>query len=104
MFRRNPASILESKGISEEDKGYQNELEKLIPKSTRHIFLIRHGQYNLDGATDKDRYLTPLGRKQAEYTGMNLIKNLSKSFNSNIYIFNKKFNATKITYRKTNLK
>lgn len=28
----------------------------------RHLFLIRHGQYNLEGATDKERVLTELGK------------------------------------------
>ena len=31
------------------------------PTATRHIILIRHGQYNLKGETDEDRYLTELG-------------------------------------------
>ncbi|KAK6641571.1 hypothetical protein RUM44_013286 [Polyplax serrata] len=79
--KRNPASIVESKGISEEDKEYQTELEKHIPKSTRHVFLIRHGQYNLDGPTDTERYLTALGRKQAEYTG-NRLKELNFPYTS----------------------
>lgn len=30
------------------------------PTATRHLFLIRHGQYNLRGATDDDKSLTPL--------------------------------------------
>ena len=38
----------------------------------RHILLIRHGQYNLNGATDKQRCLTPLGREQATLTGKRL--------------------------------
>lgn len=38
----------------------------------RHLILIRHGQYNLDGATDADRYLTEFGRKQAAHTGERL--------------------------------
>ena len=39
------------------------------PTATRHLILIRHGQYNLDGKTDDERYLTPLGREQAKLTG-----------------------------------
>ncbi len=34
--------------------------------------MVRHGQYNLEGKEDKDRYLTDLGRKQAEQTGQRL--------------------------------
>lgn len=39
---------------------------------TRTIILIRHGQYNLAGEEDKDRYLTDLGREQAALTGKRL--------------------------------
>ena len=31
------------------------------PTATRHIFLIRHGQYVLDGKSDEHRILTELG-------------------------------------------
>jgi len=34
--------------------------------------LIRHGQYNIEGASDEHRYLTKLGRTQAEWTGNRL--------------------------------
>lgn len=47
-----------------------NEVDELIvPKATatRHIFLIRHGQYNLKGETDADRVLTPLGLLASVY-------------------------------------
>lgn len=36
------------------------------------MLLIRHGQYNLDGETDKERILTELGREQAKATGVRL--------------------------------
>jgi len=42
------------------------------PTATRHILLIRHGQYNLAGKTDQERYLTDLGRDQARLTGVRL--------------------------------
>ncbi|CAG9820564.1 unnamed protein product [Phaedon cochleariae] len=48
------------------------EVELLKPKACRHIILIRHGQYNLNGSTDEERVLTKLGRTQAEYTGKRL--------------------------------
>lgn len=41
-------------------------------KSTRHLILIRHGQYNLKGKSDEERYLTDLGREQALLTGKRL--------------------------------
>ncbi|XP_019879407.1 serine/threonine-protein phosphatase Pgam5, mitochondrial-like isoform X2 [Aethina tumida] len=59
--------------VSEIGDNNNNELlEKVTPKAYRHIILIRHGQYNLDGRTDEDRVLTKLGRLQAEYTGKRL--------------------------------
>lgn len=42
------------------------------PTASRHIILIRHGQYNLDGTSDSERYLTDLGRDQARLTGIRL--------------------------------
>jgi serine/threonine-protein phosphatase PGAM5 len=41
-------------------------------KAKRHILLIRHGQYNLNGKTDQERTLTALGRQQAKLTGQRL--------------------------------
>lgn len=38
----------------------------------RHIVLVRHGQYNTEGATDDLRMLTELGNQQAAVTGMRL--------------------------------
>jgi len=42
--------------------------------ATRNIILIRHGQYNLDGKEDSERYLTDLGRRQASLTGKRLVE------------------------------
>ena len=42
------------------------------PSATRHIILIRHGQYNLSGLTDQEKYLTELGKQQAISTGKRL--------------------------------
>lgn len=39
---------------------------------TRHVLLIRHGQYDLSSKDDKLRILTPLGRRQADLTGQRL--------------------------------
>ena len=41
-------------------------------KAQRHIILIRHGQYNLKGKGDAERYLSELGRQQADVTGQRL--------------------------------
>jgi len=43
-----------------------------LPTASRHLILIRHGQYNLSGTTDSERYLTDLGREQAKLTGIRL--------------------------------
>lgn len=39
---------------------------------TRHILLIRHGQYDESSKDDEKRRLTLLGKKQAELTGLRL--------------------------------
>lgn len=72
LYSREPASLLKplkSKATPEEENKYNEKLEAIKPTAVRHLILIRHGQYNLDGATDTDRYLTELGRKQAAFTG-----------------------------------
>lgn len=40
---------------------YENEVKKATPTASRHIFLIRHGQYDLQGIGDENRKLTELG-------------------------------------------
>lgn len=40
--------------------------------TTRHILLVRHGQYEEGDFDDRKRYLTPLGRRQAQLTGKRL--------------------------------
>lgn len=69
---RAPSSILkpvEKDATPEKENEYNEKLDKLRPKATRHIILIRHGQYNLGGSTDAERTLTELGRSQAKNTG-----------------------------------
>ena len=46
--------------------------KKEVAKATRHVILVRHGQYNMDSKDDRNRTLTELGRKQAERTGERL--------------------------------
>jgi serine/threonine-protein phosphatase PGAM5 len=46
--------------------------DSLNCKASRNIILIRHGQYNLEGEQDKDRYLTELGLEQSQITGLRL--------------------------------
>ncbi|XP_026540721.1 serine/threonine-protein phosphatase PGAM5, mitochondrial [Notechis scutatus] len=61
-----------------------SRLARYKTKATRHIFLIRHSQYNLEGQQDKDRILTKLGREQAELTGMRLAS-LGLKFDKIVY-------------------
>lgn len=42
------------------------------PTATRHVILIRHGQYNQSSSNDAERTLTALGRQQALATGERL--------------------------------
>ncbi|RVE53996.1 hypothetical protein evm_001399 [Chilo suppressalis] len=71
---REPESITRPKRSAspEDENKYNEKLEKAKSKAVRHLFLIRHGQYNLDGGTDKERILTELGRQQADLTGQRL--------------------------------
>ena len=58
LFRRDPSSLLKpSKSPVPDD----NKAETLKASATRNIILIRHGQYNLSGVKDDERYLTALG-------------------------------------------
>ncbi|XP_022337675.1 serine/threonine-protein phosphatase PGAM5, mitochondrial-like isoform X2 [Crassostrea virginica] len=73
--RRDPESLVKPiKGdpTEKESKDRANKLDKQKSTATRHLLLIRHGQYNLEGKEDSDRYLTKLGRKQADYCGKRL--------------------------------
>ncbi|XP_066546182.1 serine/threonine-protein phosphatase PGAM5, mitochondrial isoform X2 [Amia ocellicauda] len=72
--KREPLALLNGKKKDKEagDGQLAAELENNKPKATRHVFLIRHSQYNLNGHGDKERILTPLGREQAELTGQRL--------------------------------
>eukprot|EP00980_Cylindrotheca_fusiformis_P027961 scaffold22574_cov125-Cylindrotheca_fusiformis.AAC.14 len=61
---------LASSGSEEEDR---RKLRKLRKEGvTRHIILVRHGQYDETEQDDSKRILTEIGRKQADYTGKRL--------------------------------
>ncbi|XP_059569439.1 serine/threonine-protein phosphatase PGAM5, mitochondrial-like isoform X2 [Alligator mississippiensis] len=72
--RREPLALVNLKKKHEEtgEEELASRLNHCKPKATRHIFLIRHSQYNLDGRADKKGTLTPLGREQADLTGHRL--------------------------------
>mmetsp|Transcript_11495 Transcript_11495/g.26995 ORF Transcript_11495/g.26995 Transcript_11495/m.26995 type:complete len:362 (+) Transcript_11495:241-1326(+) len=59
-----------STGNKDEDRRRKRQLRK--EGVTRHVILIRHGQYNEREKLDENRKLTPLGREQADYTGKRL--------------------------------
>jgi serine/threonine-protein phosphatase PGAM5 len=60
--------------ISTGNKDEDRRRKRLVRKKgvTRHIILVRHGQYNEQEKEDENRKLTPLGREQADYTGRRL--------------------------------
>ncbi|XP_051888113.1 serine/threonine-protein phosphatase PGAM5, mitochondrial isoform X2 [Pristis pectinata] len=71
--KREPISLMKPNQKNKEaSEDFTAQLENYKVKATRHIFLIRHSQYELSASTDKDRVLTSLGREQAELTGQRL--------------------------------
>ncbi|XP_072271794.1 serine/threonine-protein phosphatase PGAM5, mitochondrial-like isoform X2 [Pyxicephalus adspersus] len=79
--QREPISLInlnDLKHSKEED--LKRLLKKYKARASRHIFLVRHGQYNVDGDADSERVLTPLGRDQANLTGQRLA-NLGYKYN-----------------------
>lgn len=64
FLRRDPLALINGKKKKDKEitsEELNTEVENNKPKATRHIFLIRHSQYNLNGSVDKERVLTPLG-------------------------------------------
>lgn len=70
--KRDPSALVNGKKKESASEDPSSEQDNGKPKATRNILLIRHSQYNLSGVTDKERFLTPLGREQAELTGQRL--------------------------------
>jgi len=73
--KRDPASLvkpLKESATDEEKAAREVKLAENKPKASRILVLVRHGQYNLDGTQDSERYLTELGQKQAAVTGQRL--------------------------------
>lgn len=56
------------------------ELNKKSSKATRHLYLIRHGQYEIKANEPEMRVLTQLGREQAKFAGSRL-NELAKKIN-----------------------
>ena len=59
--RRDPRSLVKPPKDGQETDDYKAQLKKVTPTKSRHLILIRHGQYNLDGETDLQNTLTKLG-------------------------------------------
>ncbi|XP_038053666.1 serine/threonine-protein phosphatase PGAM5, mitochondrial-like isoform X2 [Patiria miniata] len=70
--RREPESLLSPNKTELDGSEYSAQIQKLKPTATRHLILIRHGHYAIEGETDEKRVLTAQGREQAELTGKRL--------------------------------
>ncbi|XP_040203751.1 serine/threonine-protein phosphatase PGAM5, mitochondrial-like [Rana temporaria] len=82
--RREPMSLINLNDLKGNRVDLQNQLKKYKAKARRHIFLVRHGQYNVNGETDSEKVLTQLGREQANLTGQRLA-NLGFTYNGLTY-------------------
>jgi len=63
MCRRDPGALTKSKKShpsTNKDASDETVVQKK-PTASRHLLLIRHGQYNVDGETDDKQTLTDLG-------------------------------------------
>lgn len=73
---REPSSIVKpikaGNATPEAENKHNEKLAAAKPKAVRHLILVRHGQYNVDGETDAQCFLTDVGRQQAEFTGERL--------------------------------
>lgn len=70
---RSPSCLVHPKKLKVDKNNNEiKEVDFKKPTVTRHLILIRHGQYDVSGATDEQRILTKLGRTQAGYTGKRL--------------------------------
>lgn len=72
--KRDPASLVPpTKGsLQSEEEIKKQSIDRPRPTATRHLLLIRHGQYNLKGIKDEERSLTTLGWEQAEFAAQRL--------------------------------
>lgn len=63
ICRRDPKSLVKPIQINSEndENKYNEKFETKKAKAVRHILLIRHGQYHMDGKTDAEKVLTELG-------------------------------------------
>lgn len=71
--RRDPSFLVKPSKGGADDERFEKEVTEKKPKATRNLILIRHGQYNLAGKRDIERYLTEKGIEQAKSTGDRLL-------------------------------
>ena len=74
FFRRHHTAV-NGKRAQDADDG--DDKPRLV---NRHIILIRHGQYNMEGASDKERALTELGQFVSDYSGGDILLQNFKNF------------------------
>ena len=69
-FRREPQSLVKPPRTETEKskEEYEEKLRKKTPVATRHLILIRHGQYVDTALTDEGRILTALGNTNSHYS------------------------------------
>uniref|UniRef100_A0A915CAM4 Serine/threonine-protein phosphatase PGAM5, mitochondrial n=1 Tax=Parascaris univalens TaxID=6257 RepID=A0A915CAM4_PARUN len=73
---RDPLSLVDQEEYNAADPASRKEmLQKVKATATRHIFLIRHGQYFME---TEEKNLTPLGREQAVLLGKRLAQSGQK--------------------------
>ncbi|XP_015926991.1 serine/threonine-protein phosphatase PGAM5, mitochondrial [Parasteatoda tepidariorum] len=75
--KREPHCLMKPKKRSKQRE--DEKLCTLTATATRHILLIRHGQYDTKAPSDKEMKLTYLGREQAQLVGKRL-KDLNISY------------------------
>lgn len=62
IFRRDPSSLVKKPQIKEQSLAYTEDLKEKTAKATRHLILVRHGQYIDSATSDEGRILTALGK------------------------------------------
>ncbi|KAE9551037.1 hypothetical protein FO519_005737 [Halicephalobus sp. NKZ332] len=71
--QRDPFSLIDHSVYDKADEETRKKMvEKVTPTATRHIILIRHGQYVMNKDDPTEKKLTLLGREQASLLGKRL--------------------------------
>lgn len=71
--RREPSFMVKPPEGGDDNERFKREVDEKRPTATRHLFLVRHGQYNMAGKCDAERVLTETGIQQAKLTGDRLV-------------------------------